>query len=184
MVPPPQRCAQHHFDRYCRVRYYVLMEPFVLNMDVAAGVILRTTVIFLYAFLLLRLLGKRHLSHLMYTDLMVIIAFGSAVGDVMIYGEQVAHLFTSMIAITVVAVIVKILEEVSSHNHTASHLIEGTARLVVEKGAVIPQALEHENLSEDMVLSLLREKGIDSVKDVRKAFFEPDGELSTILYKR
>lgn len=160
------------------------MEEILLNTNDVVHVILRTSVIFLYAFLMLRLLGKRHLSHLMYTDLMVIIAFGSAVGDVMIYGEHIAHIFTSILAITVVTIIVKILEELSSHSTLAGHVIEGAARLVIDKGVVLVSALERENISEESILSLLREKNIMHVKDVRKAFIEPDGELSVIPYKK
>jgi uncharacterized membrane protein YcaP (DUF421 family) len=53
---------------------------------------------------------------------MVIIAFGSAVGDVMIYGESVVHMLVSMLAMSVVALLVKMLEELSSRNGTASRL--------------------------------------------------------------
>jgi len=160
------------------------MEPIFLDITTAVGITLRTVVIFLYAFVLLRFLGKRHLSHLMYTDLMLIIAFGSAVGDVMIYGEQVVHLYASMLSITVVAIIVKVLEEISSHSTVAGRLIEGKACLLIDKGEILKPALERENISEESLLSLLREKNISSIKGVRKAFIEPDGELSVIPYKK
>jgi uncharacterized membrane protein YcaP (DUF421 family) len=120
----------------------------------------------------------------MYTDLMVIIAFGSAVGDVMIYGENVAHFYGSVLAIMVVTVIVKILEEVSSHSKFASQIIDGSAVLLIDNGRVVAHTLEHENLSEDMVSSLLREKGFDSISEIRKAFIEPDGQISVVPQKK
>ena len=160
------------------------MDTVIFDFEIGLEIVFRTTVIFLYAFLLLRLLGKRHLSHLMYTDLLVIIAFGSAVGDVMIYGENEAHLISSILAITVVAVIVKILEEVSSRNTMVGKFIEGQARLLIDKGSFVKGALGKENMSEETVLSLLREKNIENVKSVKKAFIEPDGELSVITYKK
>lgn len=160
------------------------MEPTMLSVDDASLIILRTASIFLYAFLMLRFLGKRHLSHLMYTDLMVIISFGSAVGDVMIYGQNIVHLYGSMLAITVVTVMVKVLEEFSSHSKFASQIIDGSAVLLVDNGKVVAHTLEHENLSEDMVESLLREKGYNSVSEVRKAFIEPDGAISVVPNKK
>ena len=159
------------------------LEPMSLPLDEASFIILRTTIIFLYAFLMLRFLGKRHLAHLMYTDLMVIIAFGSAVGDVMIYGENVTHLYGAMLAITVVTVLVKILEEASSHSKFASRMIDGTAVLLVNNGKLNHKTLEHENLSEDILLSLLREKGHNSVDEVDKVFIEPNGQLSIVPKK-
>lgn len=159
------------------------MEQELLTLGGIVNIILRTSIIFFYAFLLLRFLGKRHLKHLMYTDLLVIIAFGSAVGDVMIYGENVVHLYASMIAITVVTVIVKVLEEISTHSSTGHDILEGKVRLLVDEGAFVRDALDRENLSEENVLSLLREKNIDGVSSIKKAFIEPDGELSVIEYK-
>lgn len=147
------------------------------------SVIIRTAIIFVYAFILLRFLGKRRLSHLGYTDLLLIISFGSAIGDVMIYGETTAQLVTSMIAITTVAIIVKIINEVSSHTSLGTTLFDGHASLLVDGGKIVAGALEKEDLTLEMLESYLREKGIDSIKNVKKAFIEPDGEISVIKNK-
>ena len=155
-----------------------------IELQHAGMVILRTTIIFVYAFLLLRFLGQRRLSHFGHMDLLLIIAFGSAVGDVMIYGESTAHLLTSMVAITVVSVLVKITNELSSRSTFASSIVDGSARLLIDKGEVIHEALAKEDLTQEKLCSYLREKGIDSVKKVRKAFIESDGEISVIAYKK
>ncbi len=156
------------------------------GMDLAyiGTVVLRTTAIFLYAFILLRFLGKRRLAHLNYIDLLLIIAFGSAVGDVMIYDESIARFLTSVIAITVVAAVVKMLNEFSAHSVLVHHAIDGDARMVIHKGEILREALESEDLSEEALLSLLREKGIDSPKKVHVAFIEPDGEISLLPVKK
>jgi uncharacterized membrane protein YcaP (DUF421 family) len=107
----------------------------------------------------------------MYTDLMVIIAFGSAVGDVMIYGESVVHMLVSMLAMSVVALLVKMLEELSSRNGTASRLIDGQARLIIDKGKPIEKALDQENISMDMLMSKLRQKEVDNVAQVKKSIY-------------
>ena len=146
-------------------------------------VVLRTGAIFLYAFFLLRLLGKKRLAHFGYMDVLLIIAFGSAVGDVMIYRESTTHLFSAMVAITVVAFLVKLLSEVSSRSSVGSRIVEGEARLLIDKGILVDGALAKEDLTLTSLDSYLREKGIDSIKKVRKAFIEPDGEISVIPYK-
>lgn len=146
--------------------------------------ITRTIGIFLWALILLRFLGRRRLSHLTYIDLLLIIAFGSAVGDVMIYPESTARFTTSLVAITVVAVIVKLLDELSSRSKFANRLIDGHSRQVIDRGRLLPGALQRENLTEDDLLSLLREGGADAVYKVRWAYLEPDGELSLAIYKR
>ncbi len=150
------------------------------ELTTMVNVVLRTTIIFLYALLLLRLLGKRRLAHLTYLDILLIIAFGSAVGDVMIYDDSTVHLLTSMVAITVVALIVKILQELTSHWGRAQHLLEGQARLLVDNGKIQRDMLEREDMSEEHLRSLLRQRGHHSTTHLKKVFIEPDGELSII----
>ncbi len=157
-----------------------------INLQISFGevllVVFRTALIFIYAFILLRLLGRRKLSHLTYVDLLLIIAFGSAVGDVMIYTESVARFAYSFIALTAVSVLVKIMDEFASHFPIFNRFIEGEATLLIDNGKIVKAILAKEDLTETSLLSLLREKGVDSVSKVRKAFIEPDGELSIILY--
>jgi uncharacterized membrane protein YcaP (DUF421 family) len=155
----------------------------LVSLHETGAVIIRTTIIFLYAFCLLRLLGKRRLSLFGYIDVLLIIAFGSAVGDVMIYGESTAHLINSMVAVTVVAVLVKLINEFSSHSSLGARVFDGHARLVIDKGKIVDGVLAKEDMTEDRLCSYLRQKGIDSVRHVRKGFLEPDGELSVIPYR-
>lgn len=156
----------------------------LLSFEEMFMVVLRTMGIFIWAFILLRILGRRRLAHLTYIDLLLVIAFGSAVGDVMIYPESTTRFFVSLIALTAVAVLVRALDELSSRSVLGNHLIDGRARIIIERGKALPAALGAENITEDDLCSLLREKDVDSVEKVKKAFIEPDGELSVILYKR
>jgi len=154
----------------------------LVSLDVVLNVLIRTLVIFFFAFIALRLLGKRHLAHFTYIDLLLIIALGSAVGDVMIYNENIVQMLSSMIAIAVVAVFVKILNEVSSRSKRVSTLVSGSARLVIEKGKFIEKALGQEDMSKEDILRILRTRGYHSTKKIKKAFLEADGELSVITY--
>lgn len=144
----------------------------------------RTVSIFLWALVLLRLLGRRRLAHLSYIDLLLIIAFGSAVGDVMIYPESTTHFIASIIAITTVAAIVRLLDEMSSRFGFANKIIDGHSQIVIERGHIIEGVLGRENLTGEDLLSLLRESGVDAVHKVRWAYLEPDGELSVSVYKK
>lgn len=158
------------------------MEMFsLISFEVVLNVFVRTLVIFFFAFLILRLLGKRHLAHLTYLDLLLVIALGSAVGDVMIYSESVVHLFASIISISVVGLLVKLFNELSSHSPQAGSLIVGSARLIIENGKVITEALKQEDMSEEDVMRILRVKGFQDIKGIKKAFIEADGEVSIVI---
>lgn len=147
-------------------------------------VIIRSVGVFIFALLILRLLGKRHLAHLSYLDLLIIISLGSAVGDVMIYEESTAGFLVSMVAITVVGAIAKIIVELASRIPWFNVLISGAPTLIVEKGEFIKNALDREDTTKEEVFSILREKNIISIKDVYKMYIEPDGEFSIVLRRK
>ena len=148
------------------------------------GILLRTVGIFTWAFILLRLTGRRRLAHLTYIDLLLIVAFGSAVGDVMIYDESIARFTSSMIALAAVTLIVKILDEAATRSQLINRLIVGKPHIIIEKGKVVEQTMKAENFTEEELLSLLREHNVDSVSKVRIAYIEPDGKLTVSPYRR
>jgi hypothetical protein len=89
-----------------------------------AEVILRTTVMYLYA--LLRLLGKRGMGQLAPFDFVIIIALGSAVGDPMFYPDvPVPH---AMAVITVVVVLTRSVGFLTQRNRWARECGRRNAR--------------------------------------------------------
>ncbi len=148
------------------------------------GIVLRTIGIFVWAFVLLRLTGRRRLAHLTYIDLLLIVAFGSAVGDVMIYDESIARFSTSMIALAAVTLVVKILDEAAARSQFINRLIVGKPHIIIDKGKLVPATMDAENYTEDELLSLLREHDVDAIHKVRYAYIEPDGKLTVSVYKR
>ena len=156
----------------------------LISLDDAVGVFARTVLIFFFAFAVLRLLGRRHLSHLTYLDLLLVIGLGSAVGDVMIYGENTAHFLASAIAILAVGFSIKVLDELSSRYTEVSSFVTGTALLIIEDGRIIPDALSKEDLGEAELMALLREKGVHSIANVKRAYIEIDGEVSIIFHRK
>jgi len=156
----------------------------LLSFDEAANIVVRTVLIFFFAFAVLRLLGRRHLAHLTYLDLLLVIGLGSAVGDVMIYGEDTAHFIASAIAVLAVGFSVKVLDELSSHSKRVSSIVSGTARLIIENGEILPGVLEKEDMTETELMSILREKGVSSIANIRQAYIEFDGEVSIIFRRK
>ncbi len=156
----------------------------LISFDDAVSVFVRTILIFFFAFVILRFLGRRHLSHLTYLDLLLVIGLGSAVGDVMIYGENTVHFLASAIAILAVGLSIKVLDELSSRSKRVSFLVTGTARLIIEDGKILSDMLEKEDMTEAELMSLLREKGVSSIGNVKRAYIEIDGEVSIIFNRK
>ena len=83
-----------------------------------------------------------------------------------------------MVVITVVVGLERILVRVTQHNRRVERLIESEPVLLVSDGNLLREALEHEDLSEAEVFMGLRDKGIEFLGEVRRAYIEPSGRLS------
>ncbi|TFW01140.1 DUF421 domain-containing protein, partial [Oxalobacteraceae bacterium OM1] len=57
------------------------------------------------------------------------------------------------------------------------------AMLLVKNGRLLRQHMRREFISEDELMSKLRQEGVETLDEVRKAFVEPDGEISVIKRK-
>ena len=143
----------------------------------------RTFVVFFFAFLVLRFLGRRHLAHFTYTDLLFVNAIGSIIGAIMISGEEKADLLVAVVAIAFAGLMVKGINTLSAHSSNLASLFYGSARLVIKNGMIMQSGLSGEDFTEEDLMRLLREQGVFSVQEVRRAFLESDGELSVILHK-
>src|SRR3989338_337261 len=143
----------------------------------------RTFVVFFFVFLVLRFLGRRHLAHFTYTDLLFVNAIGSIVGAIMISGEEKADLLVAVVAIAFAGLMVKGINTLSAHSSNLASLFYGSARLIIKDGAIIQSGLSREDFTEEDLMRLLREQSVSAIGEVRRAFLESDGELSVVLHK-
>lgn len=143
-------------------------------------VILRTGIIYLYAVVLISLLGKRSRDTLSPFDLILIIGLGSAVGDPMFYPE--VGVLTAMMAITVVILIQWGLMELMDHVPALENFFETEPKCLVDDGRLQLEALEKEHLSRQELFVHLRENGIEHLGQVRRAYLEPSGRVSVFRF--
>jgi|GEM_PF-2265577 len=146
--------------------------------------LMRTFIIFMFAFIMFRLLGKRQLSQLTFIDLLIIIALGSAVGDVMIYSEDIAHLINSVITVGFITILVMIIDRIIAKNISVGRFIEGRSTILVKHGKIINENLDKENMNKDELLEELHEKNIYKISDIEEVVLEPNGGLSIKHKKR
>lgn len=142
--------------------------------------VLRTVVIFLFTFLLLRILGKRQVSQFTWFDILLIVALGSAVGDVMIYPEHTISILTSMTAIFIVVIIVRALTYMVLKSPTVEAAFGGKEELLVQNGRIMPDALRRADLTERELRTLLRERGFTSLRGIDKVILEINDAISVI----
>ncbi len=142
-------------------------------------VIVRTTIIFFFAFIVIRIRGTKQLAQLTLFDVLIVIALGSAVGDVMIYPEEVVSLLRSAVAICTLAILIHVFEYLACKApKRITRIIYGDSTIIIKNGKLIKNNFEKTNLTEDQLKAKLREKNIKYYSEAKIVRLEPDGQLS------
>lgn len=165
---PPE---PYHFD---------LKRIFLGDLPLAylGEVLFRTTIIYLYTLVLIRLLGKRGLGQLSPFDFVIVIALGSAVGDPMFYED--VPLIHTMTTITVVVLLQRFVGWITERSPTAQRWIDSEPRRLVHRGVVDCQNLRDEQLESEELFAALRIQGVRQLGEVELAYIEPSGAVSVI----
>lgn len=147
-----------------------------LTFELVLEIVLRTSVMYLYTLGLIRVLGKRGLGQLSPFELVIIVALGSAVGDPMFYADvPVVH---GIIVITAVVALERTLVKLTERHKRIERMIESVPVLLVQDGVLLADALDLEDLSQSEVFMGLRDKGIEFLGEVKRAYLEPSGHIS------
>ena len=142
------------------------------------GIVVRTTVIFFFVWLCLRALGKRELAELTAFELVLVMV----IGDIVQQGitQQDVSLVGAMLGVGTIVLWIMVTSYVSFRFRRVRPLLEGIPAVVVQDGRPNLEVLRIERLTLDEVRSAAREQGITSLRDVRIAILEPEGQFTFI----
>ena len=139
--------------------------------------VVRGTVLYLALFAMLRLLPRRQLGSLGTSDVLVVVLIADAAQN------GLAGQYTSITeGIVLVAVILfwDYAIDFIDHRFPGLRLNMSAPKLLVQNGRMIKRNMERENMSEDDLMSQLRQHGIEHLRSVRRAYAEGDGHISVI----
>ena len=138
----------------------------------------RTAVMYSYAIVFSRLIGKRGVGQISPFEFIIIIIVSSAAGDPMFYAH--VPLLHGILVMTVVMVLHRLAGLVTDRSERAEDVMEGEPVLVIEQGFIVEGGVGPGTLSRRELLMKLRQQGIRDVGEVERAFFEPSGQLSVL----
>ncbi|HET8819399.1 MAG TPA: YetF domain-containing protein [Xanthomonadaceae bacterium] len=141
----------------------------------------KTLALFAILLLVLRLLGKRAHHNLSPMQQMLLIALGSAAGDVMLYPE-VPLGYAAFILLGVTG-LVMLLEVAGTRSRMVRDYVESRPRVLVRDGQVDWDALHRERTTPRELFAELRTKGARSLAQVEAAILEVSGDISVFLHK-
>jgi uncharacterized membrane protein YcaP (DUF421 family) len=147
---------------------------------VLVNVALRTTVI--YAFLLvgLRLTGTRALGQLSVFDFVLLLIIANAVQNAMVGPDT--SLAGGLVAAGVLMAWHWVIDRVRLRDRRLAKLIAGEGIMLIYHGKILDEHRHRAGITRDELLQALREHGVARVDDVMFAVLEPDGMISVVRY--
>lgn len=141
-------------------------------------IVLRALFAYLFITFLLRVVGRRELSSMSPSDLILLVVLGDLIQNGVTqsdYSMTGVVLATSTIALC--AVLTSLLVYKSKR---AANIIEGTPLIVVQDGRPIEQNMKSERLNLDDLMEEARAQQIERLDEIKWAVLEPSGTISFI----
>lgn len=127
---------------------------------------------------MLRVSGKRTLSKMNAFDLVVTVAFGSILASTMLSKD--VPLVDGLAALAVLILAQYAVAKGSVRWPSFATVVKSTPRLLMFRGAWLPEAMKAERVSEGEVRAALREHGVARLEDAGAVVLETDGTLTVV----
>jgi uncharacterized membrane protein YcaP (DUF421 family) len=142
----------------------------------------RGVVLFLFMYLLTRVIGRRELSSFQPFDLILLIVLGDSIQQGLTQDDY--SVTGAFIAIGTIAAL-QVLTSWSAFRFPGlRRVLDGHPIVLVEDGKVIEKNLRRERLTMDDLAQQARSNQIASIADIQWAIFEPSGTISFLEKKQ
>ncbi len=147
-------------------------------MNPYLDIILRSAAVYLFMIVALRIFGKKELSQLNTTDVILILLISNSVQNAMVGPDT--SLWGGLAAATVLFAINFILKKLMRRSGWFSSLLRDKPEILIHNGKLDFKQLSRLDISHDELKEAVREHGIENFTDVKLAMLEPDGNISII----
>ena len=137
---------------------------------------LRVIIVYAAVYLLLRVVGKKHVGELAPFDLVVLLLLSECVQNALVGDDK--SVTGGLVAATTLFGISQLVGYVAWRYKQAGRVLEGTPRVLVRHGRVLKDVLAREQITHSELLEALRREGCTSLVNVRYAVLENDGAIT------
>jgi len=141
-------------------------------------VVIRAAVAYVFIIFLLRIIGRRELSTLAPSDLVLLVVMGDLVQNGVTESDQ--SITGVFLAISTFAVLTVTASVVTFKSRRAQVLIEGVPLILVEDGKPVESSLRAERLNLDDIAEEARGQGIERIDQIKWCVLETSGSMSFI----
>ena len=140
--------------------------------------VIRAAVVFVFIFLLMRLIGRRELSSLEPFDLILLVVIGDLVQQGVTQNDY--SVTGAILAIGTIGVLSVVTSYLSFRFRRLRPLLDGEPIVLLEDGRPIEHNLKRERITVEELAEAARLQSVASLADVRWAVLETSGEISII----
>jgi uncharacterized membrane protein YcaP (DUF421 family) len=137
-------------------------------------------VLYWFLFLLFRFVLRRDVGQIGVADVLLLVLIADASQNAMAGGYST--ITEGLILVSTIAGWNWLLDWLAFHSPRAARIIEPPTLLIIRNGRALVRNMQSQLLSMDDLQSQLRQQGIESLRQVRRAYLESDGKLSVITY--
>ena len=137
---------------------------------------LRSALIYGFVFLLLRLLGKKHVGEMAPFDLVILLILSESVQNALVADDK--SVTGGLIVASTLFGISQLIGYVTWKNKKAERFLDGVPSVLVRNGRVNKAALAKEQITHAELLEALRREGCTALTKVRYAVLENDGAIT------
>lgn len=139
-------------------------------------IVIRALVVFLFLWLITRIVGRSTLGEISTFQLIVFITMGDLVQQAVT--QQDYSVTAAVLAVSTFALLTILISWVNQRWPRARPVIQGTPVLLVVNGEPQIETLRRERMSLDDLYSDARQEGIERLSDVRLAVLETNGQVA------
>lgn len=142
-------------------------------------VVVRSLVVYVLMWLLLRALGKRELGEITAFELLLLVVTGDLVQQG-ITGEDYS-VVGSLLPVATISLFILATSYLSFRSSRTREALEGLPAVVVRRGRFVDEVIRLERVTHDEILDAARAKGIGDLATVEVGILEADGKFSFVL---
>lgn len=147
-------------------------------MNEYLDIILRSLAVYVFMLVAIRLTGKKELSQLNTTDVVLILLISNAVQNAMVGSNT--SLLGGLVAAAVLFALNYLLKKLMFKNERFRNLITEKPEILIHNGNLDFAKLSKLGITNEELQEAIREHGIEKYKDVKLAIMEADGNISII----
>jgi uncharacterized membrane protein YcaP (DUF421 family) len=155
----------------------------VFNLSIGIEeLVARVVLVYAFLFILLRIVGKRHVGEMAPFDLLVVLILSESVQNALLANEM--SVTGGFIASATLLGLSFLASFAAWHSQKTERLLEGVPQVLVHNGVVCKEVMQSNKITQAELLEAMRKHGCASIRKVHFAILENDGKISVGLREK